>query len=221
MRVEVWSDVVCPWCYLGKRRLESALDRFEHAAEVEIIWRSFELDPSAPRRRTVTPLEHLSQKYDVTPEQVNASWARLTTLAEAEGLEYHLDRTQGGSSFDAHRLIQLGGAHGRQDAMKERLLHAYFTEGDPIGEPEVLTRLGVEAGLPATEVIELLASDRFAAEVRADERRARELGINGVPFFAIDYRYGVSGAQSVDVLLAALTQAWNEHDPAAENSQAP
>jgi predicted DsbA family dithiol-disulfide isomerase len=213
VRVEVWSDVVCPWCYLGKRRLESAIDRFEPGGEIDVVWRSFELDPSAPRRRSVSPMEHLARKYGMTPEQVEASWARLTALAADEGLEYHLDRTQGGSSFDAHRLLQLGAAHGRQDAIKERLLRAYFTEGEPIGEPETLARLGVEAGLPAQEVAELLASDRFTGEVRDDERTAHTHGINAVPFFVIDNRYGISGAQSADLLLAALAQAWSERVP--------
>lgn len=214
MRIEVWSDVVCPWCYLGKRRLESALRRFAHRDEVELVWRSFELDPGAPRRREGSAAEHLARKYGMTAEQVQASWARLTALGEEEGLEYHLERTQGGSSFDAHRLIHLGGEHGLQDAVKERLLHAYFTEGAAIGEVDVLARLGVEAGLPAAEVAELLAGDRFAGEVRDDERRAQVLGVTGVPFFAIDERYGISGAQSADHLFEALTAAWAERAPA-------
>ena len=206
----MWSDVVCPWCYIGKRRLESALAEFEHGDEIQVVWRSFELDPSAPRRRPESPLEHLSRKYGMSSGQVEASWRRLTELAAEDGLEYHLDRTQGGSSFDAHRLIHLGAVHGRQDEVKERLLRAYFSEGQAIGEPDVLARLALEAGLPADETAELLASDRFAAEVRDDEREASSLGIRGVPFFAIDNRYGVSGAQSSNVLLAALSQAWSE-----------
>ncbi len=207
MLVEIWSDVVCPWCYLGKRRLESALGRFEHRDDVELVWRSFELDPAAPRRREGTAADHLARKYGMSAEQVAASWARLTSLAEAEGLVYHLDRTQGGSSFDAHRLIHLGAELGLQDEVNERLLHAYFTEGEPIGAPQALARLGIEAGLPAGDVAEVLATDRFAAEVREDERRARLYGIDGVPFFAIDERYGVSGAQSSEVLLEALSAA--------------
>ena len=210
MRVDVWSDVVCPWCYLGKRRLESALRDFEHTDEVEVVWRSFELDPSAPRRRDEPAIEHLGRKYGMSPEQVEASWARMTGLGAEEGIEYHLDRTQRGSSFDAHRLLHLGAAHGLQDEANERLFRAYFTESEPIGESDVLARLGVEAGLPADEVEGLLASDRFAEEVREDERAARAFGIEGVPFFVIDDRYGVSGAQSAEVLLAALTQAWSE-----------
>lgn len=209
MQVEVWSDVVCPWCYLGKRRLEAALTRFPHADDVQVVWRSFELDPSAPRRREGTAAEHLAAKYGMSAAQVEASWARLTALAEAEGLEYHLDRTQGGSSFDAHRLLQLAREHGLQDAVKERFLRGYFTESLALGEPNVLARLATEAGLPADEVAEVLAGDRFADAVRADERRAAMLGIAGVPFFAVDGRYAVSGAQSAEHLLHALTLAWD------------
>ncbi len=174
VKLEVWSDVVCPWCYLGKRRLEHALERFPNRDEVEVVWRSFELDPNAPRRRTGSAAEHLSQKYGMSEEQVEASWARLTALAEAEGLEYHLDRTRGGSSFDAHRLIWLAAGHGLQDELKERLLRAYFTEAAAIGEPDVLAALAADVGLPAAEVADVLATDRFAGEVRNDEA-AREL----------------------------------------------
>ncbi len=208
MEVEVWSDVVCPWCYLGKRRLERALDAFEHRDEVTVRWRSFELDPGAPPRRTETAAEHLAAKYGLTPEQVEASWQRLTGLAAAEGLEYRLPDTKGGSSFDAHRLLQLARELGLQDAVKERFLRAHFTEGLPLGDRETLARVAVEAGLPQDEVDEVLATDRFAQEVRDDERRAQQLGIGGVPFFAIDGRYGVSGAQSSDHLLQALREAW-------------
>ena len=210
MRIEVWSDVVCPWCYVGKRRLESALSRFPSRDEIEVVWRSFELDPEAPRRRDGSAAEHLARKYGMSEEQVASSWARLTELAAAEGVEYHLDRTQGGSSFDAHRLIHLGAEHGRQDEVKERFLRAYFTEGEAIGEPSVLRRLAIEAGLPAGDTDDVLATDRFAAEVREDEDRARLLGINGVPFFAIDERYGVSGAQSSELLFDAISTAWAE-----------
>jgi predicted DsbA family dithiol-disulfide isomerase len=210
VRVEVWSDVVCPWCYVGKRRLESALERFEHREQVEVVWRSFELDPGAPRQRELSPAEHLAAKYAMSAQQVAASWARLTAIAEAEGLEFHLDRTRGGSTFDAHRLIHLGAEHGLQDEVKERFLFAYFTESSPIGEPRVLDRLATEAGLPPAEVAEVLATDGFATAVREDERRAHLLGITGVPFFVIDERYGVSGAQSAELLLEALATAWAE-----------
>ena len=214
MNVDVWSDVVCPWCYLGKRRLESALARFPHAAEVSVVWHAFELDPGAPRRRELPPAEHLARKYGMTPEQVAASWERLTGLAAAEGLDYHLDRTQGGNTFDAHRLIQLGAERGLQDRVKERFLLGYFTESAAIGEPDVLEKLAVDAGLPQAEVADVLATDRFAEDVREDELTARRYGINGVPFFVLGGRYGVSGAQSAELLLEALTSAWDERSAA-------
>jgi predicted DsbA family dithiol-disulfide isomerase len=192
------------------------LARFDHRDEVEVVWRSFELDPAAPRQRAGSAAEHLGRKYGMSQDQVEASWARLTALAEAEGLEFHLDRAQGGSTFDAHRLVHLGAEHRLQDAAKERFLRGYFTESLPIGEPEVLDRLAVEAGLPPAEVAEVLATDRFADAVREDERRAGLLGIAGVPFFAIDDRYGVSGAQSADLLLEALGVARAERAPVTQ-----
>jgi predicted DsbA family dithiol-disulfide isomerase len=214
MRVEVWSDVVCPWCYLGKRRLESALGRFEHGDEVEVAWRSFELDPAAPRRRAISAAEHLGAKYGLTTSQVEASWARLTALGEADGIEFRLAQTRGGSSFDAHRLTHLGGAHGRRDEVTERLFRAYFEEAAAIGERDTLARLGVEAELPADEVEDALATDHFAAGVRDEERRARELGITAVPFFVVDGRYGIAGAQSADMLLEVLGAVWAERSAA-------
>jgi predicted DsbA family dithiol-disulfide isomerase len=205
VKVEIWSDVVCPWCYIGKRRFESALDRFAHADEVEIEWRSFELDPEAPVLRGSTA-EHLARKYGMTLEQVARSHERMTALAAAEGLEYHLDETQGGNTFDAHRVLQLAKSRGRGDEMKERLMRAYFTEREPIGEREVLVRLGSELGFG--DAAEVLAGDGFADAVRADEREARLLGIHAVPFFVIDRYYGIEGAQPADVILQALDEAW-------------
>ena len=218
MQVEIWSDVVCPWCYVGKRRFESALARFEHLDEVEVFWRSFELDPAAPRRRALAPAEHLAKKYGMSVEQAEASQQRLTNLASGEGLEFHLASTAGGNTFDAHRLLHLAALPGRQDVLEERLLRAYFTEGAAIGEPDVLERLALEAGLDREQVIELLAGDRFSEEVRADEWRARLLGVTGVPFFAIDERYGISGAQPSELILSGLTQAWSERQTAGTTS---
>src|SRR3954470_14048832 len=147
--VEIWSDVVCPWCYLGKRRFESALSRFEHRDDVEVVWRSFELDPNAERNPTGTSAERLAAKYGMSPEEVAASHQRLTGFAAEVGLEYHLDRTRGGNTFDAHRLIQLGKARGVQDAVKERLMRAYFTDAESIDDHETLVRLAADAGLGA------------------------------------------------------------------------
>jgi predicted DsbA family dithiol-disulfide isomerase len=213
MKVEIWSDVVCPWCYIGKRRLEAALARFPHAGEVEVVWRSFELDPSAPATVEGNLTDRLASKYGVSREQAEAMNARVTALAAEDGLDYRLDIARPGTTFDAHRLVHLGAEHGRQGEVKERLLAAYQSEGRAIADHDVLADVGVAAGLDEAEVRQVLAGDRFADEVRADEREAQELGITGVPFFVIDRRYGVSGAQPADLLLEALQQAWAERSP--------
>ena len=213
MRIEIWSDVVCPWCYIGKRRFEAALARFEHQEQVEVVWRSFELDPNAPPQQEGPLDEMLAKKYGVSLTQARGMIERVTTLAAQEGLDYHLDRAQRGNTFDAHRLLHLAATHGRQGELKERLLRAYFTEARPIGDAETLTAIGVEGGLPANDVSAMLAGDAYAAAVRGDERRAAAFSIQGVPFFVIDEQYGVSGAQESDVLLAALEQAWAKSHP--------
>ncbi len=205
LTVEIWSDVVCPWCYVGKRRFEAALALFDHP--VEVTWRSFELDPSAPRERELPAAEHLAEKYGMSVEQAEASQAQLTELAAAEGLEYHLDRTRGGNSFDAHRMIHLAAAHDLQDAAKERLMRAYFTEAEPIGEPETLVRLMADIGIDEDEARAVLDGDAYADAVRADEEIAQRIGIQGVPFFVLNRRYGVSGAHPPEALLEALRKS--------------
>ena len=205
--IEVWSDVVCPWCYIGKRRLESALARFEHRDEVTVLWRSFELDPGAEREPEGTGAERLAAKYGMTVEEAAARQEQITKLAAEDGLEYHLDTAHGGNTFDAHRLIQLGKERGIQDAVKERLMRGYFTEGARIGDPEALVALGVDAGLDVEEARTVLASDAYAEAVREDEALAHQIGIQGVPFFVLNRRYGVSGAQPAEVLVQALEKA--------------
>jgi predicted DsbA family dithiol-disulfide isomerase len=211
--VEVWSDVVCPWCFIGKRQLEAAVARFGHGDEVSVEWRSFELDPAAPPTSELPMSEILQRKYGMSAEQVASTQQRITGLAADLGLEYHLDEVQAGNTFDAHRLIHLAGTHGLSDAMKERLMVAYFTEARPIGDRATLTELAAEVGLDPAEVDDVLSGDRFGAEVRGDEARARALGASGVPFFVIDEAYGVSGAQPAEVLLGALEQAWTASHP--------
>ena len=216
MLIEIWSDVVCPWCYVGKRRLESALATFEHAEEVEVRWRSFQLDPAAPRSRpddAPGTAERLSRKYGVGIEQARAMNDRVTSLAAAEGLEFRLDHARGTNTLDAHRLLHEAAAHGLQDALKERLLRAYFTGGERIDDPEVLARVATEAGLDAETVTVVLSSDEHADAVRADQDEARALGATGVPFAVVDRRYGVSGAQPVEVFTAALERAWADRAP--------
>ncbi|MDP9398564.1 MAG: DsbA family oxidoreductase [Actinomycetota bacterium] len=213
MRVDIWSDVVCPWCYIGKRRFEAALARFEHRDDVEVSWHSFELDPAAPPLHEEGTAEHLAGKYGVSLEQARTMQQRMAAAAAAEGLDFHFERARSGNTFDAHRLLHLAADRGVQDAVKERLLAGYFTEGEPVGDHEALLRLGAAAGLDPTEARRMLESDGYAAEARADERRAAALGITGVPFFVIDDTYGVSGAQPADLLLEALRTAWAERSP--------
>jgi predicted DsbA family dithiol-disulfide isomerase len=210
MKVEIWSDIACPWCYVGKRRFEQALGRFEHRDDVEVVWRSFELDPDAPRSVGMPQDELLAKKYGMPIERAREMNARMTSEAAKEGHDFHVDRVQVGNTFDAHRLVHLAAESGKAEAMKERLMRAYFTEGESVGDPATLERLAAEVGLDETSVRDVLGGDRFAADVRADESRARSFGISGVPFFAIDERYGVSGAQPPDVLLEALRQAHTE-----------
>ncbi len=213
MKVEIWSDVACPWCYIGKRRIEGALAQFEHQDQVEILWRSYQLDPQAPRTSEKTMNEILANKYGMSPKQAAAANDRVSAIAAQDGLDYHMDQVQYGNTFDAHRLIHLAAAHGLQQEMEERFFKAYFTEGARLGDTETLVKLASEVGIDAEEARAVLASDRYADEVRADIQRARRLGVQGVPFFAIDEKYGVSGAQPAEVLKEVLEQAWSEAHP--------
>jgi predicted DsbA family dithiol-disulfide isomerase len=204
MIVEIWSDIACPWCYVGKRRFEQALAEFEHRDTVTVVWRSFELDPGAPPRHDEPQAVLLARKYGVPLAQAEAMNARMAGEAAKEGLAFRLDRVRVGNTFDAHRLLHLAATVGRREALVERLFAAYLGEGEALGEHDVLVRLAADVGLDAGEVATVLASDRFAADVRRDQARARGFGITGVPFFAIDERYGVSGAQPPDAILEAL-----------------
>ena len=213
MKVEIWSDVVCPWCSIGKSRFEAAVERFEHGDQVEVVWRSFELDPQAPNHHDGELVDRLAQKYGMTRDQAEAAQARLTAVAAEEGLDFRFDRAQSGNSFDAHRLLHLAAGDGLQNDLKDRLFRAYFTEGEAIGEPETLRRLAIEVGLDPVEVDRVLSGDAFADAVRADEAEAKARGVSGVPFFVVDRRFGVSGAQSADLLLDVLRQAWGDQPP--------
>ena len=213
IEVEIWSDVVCPWCLVGKRRFEAALARFPHRDRVQVRWRSFELNPNAPPRHSGTLDELLAHKYGRTLEQSAAQHEQLARVGAAEGIEFRFDLAKSGNTFDAHRLIQLGLARGVQDAVKERLMRAYFAEGVAIGESRGLIPIVAEAGLDPDEARQVLAGDAFADEVRADEALAQEIGINAVPFFVLADRYGISGAQPADLHLRALERVWSETQP--------
>jgi predicted DsbA family dithiol-disulfide isomerase len=208
VEVEIWSDIVCPWCYVGKRRFEAALAAFEHRDDVRVTWRSFELDPSAPRERESDGASHIAQKYGIPREQAVEMQQNLAAVAAGDGLELDFAHTRSGNTFDAHRLVHLAAEHGLQDAAKERLMRAYFSEGEPIGDVDVLARLAVEVGLAPEEVRDVLDSDRYAEQVRDDEQTASSLGISAVPFFVVDRALGASGAQPSDVLTDFLQHGW-------------
>lgn len=212
LRVDVWSDIACPWCYVGKRRLEAALAGLPHAGHVEVVWRAFELDPAAPRERDrgTSYAERLAQKYGTSIGEARAMITRMTNVAAAEGLAFDFERIWPGNTFDAHRLLHFAAVRGVQDAVKERFLRGYLTEGEPIGDPDVLVRLASEGGLDGADVRAILEGDAYSQEVRADEATAQTRDIRGVPFFWIGGAHGVSGAQPASVLLQILTQAWNE-----------
>ena len=221
MDLEIWSDIACPWCYIGKRRLEHGLARFEHADQVTITYRSFELDPHAPAEREGELAGLLARKYGMSIEQARESQRGLTTLAAEEGLAFRFDLARSGNTFDGHRLVHLAAEHGLQAAMKEGLMRAYFSEGRLISDPATLVALGREVGLPADEVEQLLASDRFADEVRADEQAAASLGVSGVPTFIVDRRVGVTGAQPPELILEMLRQGWARQETVAAEGPTP
>ena len=210
LTVEIWSDVVCPWCYIGKRRFEAALEAFEHRDDVTVLWRSFELDPEAPVLVEGTATERLAAKYGMSLERAAAMHQQMTEMAAAEGLEFRFDLARGGNTFDAHRMIHLAATYGHQAAAKERLMRAHFTDGEPIADPETLIRLVAEVGVDPDEARQALIENRFAEDVREDEQLAAQLGIQGVPFFVLNRRYGVSGAQPPEALVQALERAWGE-----------
>ena len=210
MQVDIWSDVVCPWCYIGKRRFESALAAFPGKDDVTVVFHSFELDPAAPERREESTVQHLADKFRMPVAEAQAMQDRLAGLAAEVGLTYDLANTKSGNTFDAHRVLHLAAANGLQPEFKERLLAAYFTEGKAITEHATLTELAVEVGLDRAEVAAVLSSDLFAAEVRGDEGLAQQLGISGVPYFVFDQKYGVSGAQPVEIFTRVLEQVSQE-----------
>jgi predicted DsbA family dithiol-disulfide isomerase len=211
LRVDIWSDIACPWCYVGKRRFEQALAQFAGRDAVQLRWHSFQLDPSAPARvPEARQPERLAKKYGMSLQAAEQRMAHLSQLAQAEGIRFDFDQLKPGNTFDAHRVLHLAEAHGKQDAVKERFLQGYLCEGEAIGEREVVARLAREAGLHADEVEATLASNAYADEVRADQAQAAALGIHGVPFFVLGERYGISGAQPTELLAQALKKAGEE-----------
>jgi predicted DsbA family dithiol-disulfide isomerase len=211
--VEIWSDIACPWCYIGKRRFEGALAEFEHRDDVRVTWRSFELDPSAPPEREGDRAARIAEKYGISVERAREMEGHVTDAAAGEGLDFRFDIARSGVTFDAHRVVHLAREHGLQDAMKERLLRAYFTEGQLMSDQDTLIRLAVEVGHDADEVRQTLASDRYADDVREDERTAAGFGISAVPTFVVDRTMGASGAHPPEALLELLREGWARRSP--------
>lgn len=205
--VEMWSDIACPFCYLGLRRLQAAIDSTGLGAQVELRYRSFELAPHSPPRRAESVAEHLSKKYGMPLDQAIGMNDGLREQGGSLGIDFHFERVVLVNTFDAHRLIHLAAEHDLATAMKERLLHAYFTDGEVVSDPETLVRLATDIGLDPEETAEMLAGNRFVEAVRADEAAAGELGITGVPFVLVDGAVAVPGAQPVGHFERALRRA--------------
>ncbi|MFJ3995952.1 DsbA family oxidoreductase [Streptomyces parvus] len=216
MRVEIWSDIACPWCYIGKARFEKGLAEFAHRDEVEVVHRSFELDPSRAKGDTALVIDMLAEKYGRSREEAAAMEADVAANAQSEGLGYRTEGRDHGNTFDIHRLLHLAKARGRQDELLALAYRANFAEERSVFDDEVLVALAEEAGLAADEARAVLADpDAYADDVRTDEREAAELGANAVPFFVLDRRYGISGGQPSEVFVQALEQAWKDRPATA------
>ncbi len=211
LRIDIWSDIACPWCYIGKRHLEAALKGFAHADSVELVWRSFELDPSAPKVRDRQPMvDRIAAKYRLDRATAQAQLDRVAAVGAQDGLELRFDRMQPGNTFDAHRLLHFAHDAAKQDALKERLFRAYMTDGQAISDRDVLVACARDVGLDEAAARDVLAGDHYAREVRGDEALAAKLGITSVPCFVFNGELAVSGAQPAAVLRAMLDRAWSE-----------
>lgn len=210
MNVEIWSDVMCPFCYIGKRKFEAALDRFPHKDQINIIWKSFQLNPDMPTDPSKSVLEYLAEVKGVSLAQSKQMHDRVTAMAREVGLTYNFDKAVVANSFDAHRLIQLAKQHGLGDAAEERVFRAYFTEGRNTADHAALLELGIEIGLDKASVEQMLATDQYAEAVDHDIYESRQIGVRGVPFFLFNRKYAISGAQQPETFLGALQAAWTE-----------
>ena len=210
MKVEIWSDVMCPFCYIGKRKFENALNQFAHKDEVEVIWKSFQLNPDMKTEPNKSTTQYLAETKGWSLKQAQEATQYVTDVAKKVGLTYNMDKAVVANSFDAHRFLHFAKEHGVQNEAKEQLLKAYFTEGLNTADHDILIQLGTEIGLDAKELKALLDSDLYADEVRQDIYEAQQVGVRGVPFFVLNNKYAVSGAQESDLFLQALIQTWTE-----------
>lgn len=223
MKVEIWSDVMCPFCYIGKRRIESALDQFDHAEDIQIEWKSFQLQPDIETQPDKNVTDHLAEVKGWSVEQAAQMNKRVTDMAEEVGLEYHFDKAVVANSFDAHRFAHYAKSQGKGDAAEEALFKAYFTEGKNTDNYDVLTALANDIGLDTEETRQVLESDQYAEDVREDIEESRKVGVQGVPFFVFDRKYAISGAQPTEAFVEALEKSWqewnNNRQPVALNKE--
>lgn len=219
MKIEIWSDIACPFCYIGSRHLELALERLPFRDEVEIHWRSFQLDPQAEVEQESDTIAMLASKYGMSREQAAANQAQVAERAAEVGLEMSPEGGVPTNTLDAHRLLHLADTHDLQNALKQRLFRAHFTERVNVGHRDVLRALALEVGLPAADVDRVLDSQEFALEVAGDQQQAGNFGVRGVPFFVLDRKYGLSGAQPVEVFEQALTESWEAREESGQPGQ--
>jgi len=210
MKIEIWSDVMCPFCYIGKRNFETALAQFPDKEHIEVVWKSFQLDPTIPEVAHETQEEYLVKRKGMSVEQVKGMLENVTQSAKQVGLDYHLDKSVVVNSQKAHQLIQFAKTKGLGDEAEERLFKAFFTEGKSIADIETLTQLGKEIGLDETELQTAFTDDKYAYLVKQDIQEAQQIGVRGVPFFVIDRKYAISGAQPAEAFLQNLEKAFPE-----------
>ncbi len=219
MKVEIWSDIMCPFCYIGKRRFEKALEQFDNKDKIELVWKSFQLNPAMKTDPGKNINQYLAEIKGWSLEQAKQMNARVTDMARESGLEYDFDKAVVANSFDAHRLIQLAKANGKGDEMEERLFKAYFTEGKNTDDHGTLLQLGTEIGLDPDTVKKVLDSDEYTDQVEQDIYEAQQIGVRGVPYFVLNDRYAVSGAQASETFAGALNKAygeWEKQKPALQ-----
>ena len=219
MQVEIWSDIMCPFCYIGKRKFETALSQFDGRDDIDVIWKSFQLDPDSPTQPDKSVYEHLSERKGMSIEQARQMTNQVAERAAQVGLNFNFDKAVTANSFDAHRLLHLAHEHGVQNEVKEELLTAYFTDGKNVADWATLAQLGENVGLDPQEIKTVLQTDQYADEVQRDIYESRQLGVQGVPFFVFNRKYAISGAQESSTFLGALTTAfaeWKEADPETE-----
>jgi protein disulfide-isomerase len=210
LKIQIWSDIMCPYCYIGKRRIEGALTQFEHAKNVEVEWKSFQLDASFVASEDDDMVLHLAKKYGKDTSWAHEMMDNMTQNAKNSGLDFHFEKAVMANSFNAHRLLHMAKKHQKADALKELLFKAYLTDGKNINDNETLLALGMQSGLPENEIVKVLATDSYAREVKADIEKAQQIGVQGVPFFVFDDKYAVSGAQYEETFIKTLEKVWEE-----------